>query len=205
MSIFNRVILILLGLTVAYCIYGISHFKWMYHAVEHPKADFQIMGDENADVTFVEFLNYGCVYCKQLDPIITEMLEVRPDIRYIARPVMFTETDEDNVTKLIMAAGLQGKFWEMHKAVLNYPEVAIPNDFIKETANLYGLDYAQMVEDANSKRVKKFLDNNLTALDHAAINSVPSFVVNGKIYIVDDNGIPNLKQLLSIISDAENK
>ena len=39
-----------------------------------------------------------------------------------------------------MAAGLQGKFKEMHEAILEYPEMSVPDSFIEETAALYGID-----------------------------------------------------------------
>lgn len=222
MSIFYRIIIILLVITAGYSLYGIGHFKWMYHRVDHPKADFQISGNLQSDLTLIEFINYNCGYCRQLNPVVKELLEVRKDIRYITRPVSFkifeqegeqeenTEGEqqqpkeiEDKITKMIFAAGLQGKFWELHDAILGHPDLEIPDGFIQETATLYGLDYDQMAKDAEDKKVQKIMDENLAVFDHIGLYSVPSFMMNGKIYSITDENLPDLKKLLDFIVSAE--
>lgn len=221
MSIFYRIIVILLIIAAGYSLYGIGHFKWMYYRVDHPKADFQIGSNPQADLTLIEFINYNCGYCRQLHPVVKELLDVRKDVRYIVRPISFKifEEDkeaekiegqdkkykeiEDNTTKMVIAAGLQGKFWEIHNAILEYPDLELPEDFIQETANLYGLDYDQLVKDAESKKVQKIIDENIAVFDHVGLYSVPSFMMNGKIYSVTDENLPDLKKLLDFIVSAE--
>ncbi len=222
MSIFYRIVIILLVLAAGYSLYGIGHFKWMYHRVDHPKAAFQIGGNLESNLTLIEFLNYNCGYCRQLNPVIKEVLSIRKDIRYIARPISFkifvqeedqkdsTDSEkpepkeiEDKITKMVFAAGLQGKFWELHDAVLEHPDTDIPEDFIQETANLYGLDYDRLVKDAESKKVQKIIEENIATFDHVGLYSVPSFMINGKIYSVTDENLPDLKKFLDLIASAE--
>ncbi len=200
MSIFYRIIIVLLILAAGYSLFGIGHFKWMYYKLDHPKAEFLISGDENATTTLVEFISYDCGYCKELHPVIQELLSIRKDIRYITRPVLFEGVPSTDLSKTVIAAGLQGKFKEIHDSFLEYPEKEIPDSFIKETAELYGIDYDKMMEDSQGKKVKKILADNMSAFDHANIPSVPSFTINGQIYVVNDEKIPTLKQLLEIIS-----
>lgn len=183
--------------------FGILHFKWMYHSVNNPKANFQITGNQNADITLVEFISYSCEYCRQVHPAVKEALEIRKDIRYIARPLAFGQENSQRLTRIVLAAGLQGKFWELHDAFLEYPETEIPDEFIEETALLYGLDYKKLIEDSESKKVRKMAENNMAALEHAGIKSVPSFVIGGRIYVIGNSGVPDLKQLLEIIAQAE--
>ena len=202
MSIFYRIVIVLLILAASYSLFGIVHFKWMRHSVDNPKAVFQITGNQKASVTLVEFINYTCGYCKELHPTVEEALDIRKDIRYIVRPVVFDEDTAEKITHIVMAAGFQKKFWEMHKAVLEYPEIEIPDDFIQETALLYGLDYDLLIKDSQSKKVKKLVQNNLAAFEHAGARSVPSFMIQGQIFMVTNEGLPDLKQLLTMISNA---
>lgn len=212
MSIFYRIIIVLLIIAAGYSLVGIGHFKWMYHRVNNPSADFQVSGNEQASLTLVEFLNYNCGYCKQLHPSVKELLSIRKDIRYIARPISFTvfydedgeeQEMDDKVTKMVIAAGLQGKFQEMHDAVLEHPDIELPEGFIEETANLYGLDYDQLVKDSEGKKVQKIIKENLKAFNHTGLYSVPSFMIDDEFYIITDENLPDLKQLLTMVKNAE--
>lgn len=198
-----RIIVALLILALGYDLYYLGQFKWMYHNVQNPKAEFLVSGDVSSDITFVEFVNYGCSYCKKLHPTIKELQQVRKDIRYIARPVAFEGYDKEKITYIAIAAGMQGKFNEMHEAFLEYPEDAILDNFIEETALLYGIDYDRLIKDSKGKEVSKILDNNLSALESAGITSVPSLMIENKIYIATDSGLPDLKQLLNIVADIK--
>lgn len=212
MSIFYRIIIIILILAAGYSLYGIFHFQRMYYKASNPHAEFQIAGNQQSDVTLIEFMNYGCGYCKQLNPVVKELLEVRKDIRYIARPISFKifEGEEgkevevkDKLTKIAFAAGLQGKFWEMHDALLEYPETQIPDSFIEETALLYGLDYDRLIKDSDGKEVQKIIGENISTFDHIGLYSVPAFMIKDKIYVITEENLPDLKQLLDMIATAE--
>ena len=215
MSIFYRIIVILLILAAGYTLYGIGHFKWMYHRVHNPKAQFQIAGNTQAELTLVEFTNYYCGFCKVLAPVYREVVQIRKDIRFITRPIKFsfpateetedgqTEPFEDTYTAMVIAAGLQGKFWEMHAAVLEYPSVEIPDDFFEETATIYDIDYDQMVADSQSKEVQEIIKENYSAFEHTGITSVPAFMFNGQIFIITEQEQIDLKTILNMITEAE--
>jgi predicted DsbA family dithiol-disulfide isomerase len=136
--------------------------------------------------------------------VIEELKQVRKDVRFIIRPIPFQEVAEEKAPYIAIAAGFQGKFEEFNKAFLEYPEEKIPDDFIKETAELYGLDYDQLIKDSEGEKVEDILTHGMNAMQHAAINSVPSFIIKNKIYIVTNDGIPDLKQLLNIIPTSKN-
>jgi len=200
---FYRIVIIFIALIGLYSLIGIGNFKWMHHNLVSPRADFQITGDVTSDLVVVEFLNYSCTFCKELHPTIKELLELRKDIKYIVRPVAFGDEEMTRTNDLVLAAGLQDKFWEMHNAVLEYPEIEVPVSFIEETAGLFGLDFDQMVQDSTDDIVQKIAENNNNALDQARINSVPSFIVGGDVHLVTDENLPDLKDLLDMINQSQ--
>ncbi|MAZ75968.1 MAG: hypothetical protein CMH31_01550 [Micavibrio sp.] len=204
-TFFYRAYLVLLALLSLYAIVGIAHFKWLYISIDEPKAEFLIKPatvPSAKQVTIIEFLDYSCQYCKEVNPNVEELLRIRKDIRYIVRPVAFDEEISEPILRHVLAAGLQGKFWEMHKAVLEYPENTVSQDFFKETAELYGLDIEKFLSDAQSKQVEKIIDDNLNAVFHAGIPSTPSFLVGNKIYVPSDS-IPTLVDLINMVQQGE--
>lgn len=204
MSYFYKFCVLILILAAGYTLFGIGAYKWVHHTVKNPKAEFLVSGNKQGNETLVEFMNYGCGYCKEIHPTLIELKEVRNDLRYVIQPVLLNIPEMDKPTRLAVAAGLQGKFDEMHQAFLEYPESPIPDDFIEETANLYGIDYDQMVTDAAEKKVQKILDHGFNAIENMSIYSIPSFVFKNKIYIVSEENLPDLKQMLEFVSPENN-
>lgn len=176
----------------------------MHHSVKNPKAEFLVSGNLDGDLTLIEFMNHGCGYCKDIYPVISELKEVRKDLRFVVYPILLNNEDMDKPTRLSIAAGLQGKFEEMNQAFLEYPETEVPDDFVEETANLYGLNYEQLVMDARGEKVEEILEDNFGAIEGANIYSVPSFMFKNKIYVVTENNLPDLKQMLEFVSPENN-
>ena len=198
-----RTYLILLGLLALYAIAGIAHFKWLYIKADKPAASFLIQEAQKPTtqtVTLIEFIDY--TYCKEMNPTVEELLRIRKDVRYIARPVEFDVEVSEPILRHVLAAGLQGKFWEMHKAVLEYPEREIPETFFEETAALYGLDLQKFKADVISSKVDEIMEDNLNALLHAGIQVTPSFLIENKVY-VPGNAMPTLVDLINMIQEGE--
>ena len=204
MSYFYKFCVFILVLAAGYTIFGIGAYKWVHYSVNNPNADFLVSGNTQNDETLIEFMNYGCGYCKEIHPTLLELKEVRKDLRYVIYPILLNNPEMDKPTRLAVAAGLQGKFDDIHRAFLEYPESPIPDDFIEETANLYGIDYDQMVADADGKKVQKILDHGFKAIDNMGIYSIPSFVFKNKIYIINEDNLPDLKQMINFVSPENN-
>lgn len=200
---FFRIVLVLLILPLLYVSYTIVHFKWIFHDIETTKVGFLEQGNTDSNIVMVEFLSYGCGYCRDINPTIKELIEKRPDVKYITRPVLFGEEDLHRTTRIIMAAGLQDKFWELHNAVMEYPTEDIPDSFIEETAALYDINFEQLIKDAESDVIVKAAEHNTRAVENAGINSVPSFVVGKNIYQVTADKLPELQDLLNLLPSSE--
>ncbi len=199
-TIFYHAYLTLLALIAVYAISGIVLFKSVIETINNP-ASFQVTGDLKSDITVVEFLNYSCQFCKAIHPTVKELLEVRKDIRYIARPIPFESDPSIRLTKIAMAAGLQGKFWEMHNAILENPNVFIDDAFIEETSILYDIDYAKLSEDIESDEVKKLIKENEEAIANSGVEYIPIFMVGTKIYLMGEE-LPTLTDLIEMVNEA---
>ena len=204
-TIIFRAYMALLALLAIYAIVGTVHFKLLYLNVDQPKAEFLIKEPKTptaTPITVIEFLDYTCQYCKELNPAVEELLTIRKDIRYIARPVSFNRETSEPILRHVLAAGLQGKFWEMHKAALEYPESIIPLEFFEQTASLYGLNVEKFLEDVQSKQVDAIVKDNLDTLFHAGVQATPSFLIGTKIYYPNDS-TPTLVDLINMVQKGE--
>jgi|GEM_PF-1535668 len=199
----------LVALAALYSLAGIAVLKWDNYKAEHPKAEFLVMDHGTNTLTITDFTNYTCGYCKEMHSVIKETLSLQKNIRYISRPILLElNIPEDQrqkpvaLEKLALAAGLQNKFQEMHDMFMEYPKNLIPEELLQETAELYGINYQKMVEDAKSDKIQKYLDNNFDNMISIKVESIPSYVVNNNIYTVG-NTRPDLKTFLSMIENEK--
>lgn len=161
---------------------------------------FQTKGDENAPVTIMEFTDYSCSYCRKIHPVIQEVLEATDDIHYIARPIGPLGEKSKIHAKLALAAGKQGKFWEMHNAFLSR-KGPIHDNFIRKTAFDNGLDVKQLYKDAESTEIQTFLDKNTQSASILGIQYIPALMINKDIYF-PENGETKPADLLRVINNA---
>lgn len=85
--------------------------------------DFTRFGGATSSASIVLFGNYACKACTEMDKVIREVVpKYRGMIRYVWRDLP-KENDQPTMNAAIFAncAGVQGKFWPVHDALLNAP------------------------------------------------------------------------------------
>ncbi len=81
--------------------------------------------------------------------------------------------------KASVAAGKQGKFWEMHDIIfLNLSTLG--NDKYKEFAGQIGLDVPRFEKDMNSPEVQAIVDKDAADGRAADVSGTPTFFIGGK-------------------------
>jgi protein-disulfide isomerase len=81
--------------------------------------------------------------------------------------------------KAAVAAGKQGKFWEMHDIIFqNMRELG--GDKLKEYAGRIGLDVARWEKDVASPEVQQEVEQDMAVARRAEVSGTPTFFVNGK-------------------------
>ena len=77
-----------------------------------------------------------------------------------------------------LAAGEQGKFWEMHDALFNNQRSLSPT-FYEEQAEKLGLDVDKFKKDMESEAIQKQIDEDVKLAGKHGISGTPGFFVNG--------------------------
>lgn len=85
--------------------------------------DASSMGDPNAPVTLIEYMDYTCLYCaryaRQTLPKLIEHYVRSGRVRLIARefPIPNLHPQATSVSLAALCAGAQGAYWEMHDQI----------------------------------------------------------------------------------------
>lgn len=180
-AILFKAFIVVLVLAAAYALFEIYRFSAMTNGVQNTRAEFAVQGPAKPSVTMVEFLDYNCNFCRDLHPAVKDFLAIRKDVRYIARPIAVLGEESEKLARIALAAGLQGKFWEMNDAFLS-SKGTIDDKFLRETAALYDIDYDRMMADADGKDVRRMFDDNVKDADRAAVYSTPTVII-GRTYV----------------------
>lgn len=138
-------------------------------------------GPEDAPVTFIEYTDYQCPFCKRVQPTLKSLLESYPDkIRFAVmnNPLSFHK----NALPAAMAAraaGKQGKFWEMHYLLFENSRALDDANLVKYAEKI-GLDLEKFNVDRKDEKLKaEILKEQQQGVKNNA-SGTPAFFINGK-------------------------
>ncbi|HEY2387521.1 MAG TPA: thioredoxin domain-containing protein [Candidatus Binatia bacterium] len=143
--------------------------------------DSAVRGPEHAPVTLVEFSDFQCPYCAQATTLVEQVLRAYPrDVNFVYKnfPLPMHQHAAD-AARAALAAGRQGKFWEMHDELFRH-YAALDPETIRGIAGQIGLDMARFRADLASPEVAKQLDTEIRQGKVAGVNGTPSFFINNR-------------------------
>lgn len=146
------------------------------------------LGSATAPLTMVEFTDYQCPYCRRFQaevwPKIKSHYIDTGKLRYIARDLpLEIHAAAAPAAEAAHCAGEQGKFWEMHAALLG-GAADLGDGGIDRRARALGLDMARFDECVARHRYARVIAAHAEQADAVGINGTPGFVV-GRV----ENGV----------------
>ena len=140
-----------------------------------------IKGNPNAAVTIVEFSDFQCPFCSRVNPTLKQVFDTYGDqVRVVFKhnPLSFHK-DAPLASEAALAAGAQGKFWEMHDKLFANQR-ALKRENLDAYAMELGLNVAQFKADLDSHKFKAQVDADLAQAAKLGVRGTPNFFVNGK-------------------------
>jgi protein-disulfide isomerase len=138
------------------------------------------VGSEKGDVTVVEFFDYNCGYCKRaLGPLI-KLVEKDPKVKVVFKELPILSRGSVEATQVALAAKLQGKYWEAHRALLAARGQLDKASSLRVVEKL-GLDMAKLRKDMDSPAVKAEIDRVKTLAEKMGIRGTPYFLVGDRM------------------------
>ncbi len=163
------------------------------------------LGDKNSKVMIVEYADYQCPGCAGFAPILKAAIaDYKDDVLFIFRnyPLSY-HPNAKMAASSALAAGLQGKFWEMHYKIYenqqSWSELGIGarTDYFVNLAKSLKLDTSKFKQDVASEEVSQKIAFDQALAGKAAVEATPTLFIDGKIVDLEtSNTVDGLKKLI---------
>lgn len=150
----------------------------LFSTVQAPK-----FGDAAGDITIVEFLDYQCGHCKQMSPVIGELLKADPKVQIVIRGLPIFGDASKSATKAVIASFKQGtdKFVKFHDGLLTTTN-PLNDKNIFDIAKKTGLNVAKLKKDMASKEVDDQIAENFRLAKEIGLMGTPAFILGNRDY-----------------------
>ena len=147
-------------------------------ALVNNPADYSI-GPADAPVTVVEFFDYRCGYCKRsADWAISLPEKYNNQVRVVFKEFPILSTESEKAALAAIAAGKQGKYVEMHMALMELDNGSgFGPEQIDAAAESAGVDVARMRADMSSLDVQKTVADSKSLARTLGMTGTPNFIV----------------------------
>ena len=137
-------------------------------------------GSTHAAVTIVEFSDFECPFCKQVQSVLTQTLESYGRTVRLVFKHLPLEGHRNSLpaARAAYCAAEQDRFWQFHDAVFAAGNLSPP--VFEQIASDLGLGLPKFQECVASERSRAAVIKDIEAARLLRIESTPSFVVNGK-------------------------
>ncbi len=149
----------------------------------------QTEGSPSAKVSIIEYGDFECPACGYIAPIVKQVVANYGDkILFVFRNYPLPQHPDAKIAaQAAEAAGLQGKYWQMHDMLYDKQNdwtTAAPADVVSKFFDGYassiGINVTQFDKDINSSQVAKKVANDTASGTAASIDHTPTFFVNLK-------------------------
>ncbi len=145
----------------------------------------QTLGNEDAKVLLVEFMDPACETCAAFSPIVKKMMADNPGkIKLVLRYAPFHD-GADYFVKILEAAKNQGKYWETLKVMFDSQSVWASHhnpqpQKIWQFLPKAGLDIDRIKQDMNDPEIANRSEKDIADAKTLNVRKTPGFFVNGK-------------------------
>ncbi len=157
-------------------------------------------GNPRGDVSLVEFFDYRCPYCKQVEPALEALLGADRQLRFVYKEFPVLGPDSVTAARAALASRQQGKYDALHRALMGM-KGQIDEAAVFKVANSAGLDIERLKHDMEAPEIDRILKANLALAEALDIRGTPGFVIGSEIV----PGAISLDALKGLIAAARKK
>ena len=119
-----------------------------------------VKGNPQGSVTVVEFFDVRCGYCRQMEPVMAELLKRDGGVRLVLKDLPVLGPNSILASRALLSAQRQGKYAQLHDALLAL-QSDTPEPVLQAEAERLGLDWARLRRDMDDPAVQARIDHNL--------------------------------------------
>ena len=149
---------------------------------EVPLNETPVRGPENAAVRIVEFADYECPYCQQMQPALDKLeSEYKGKVLFAFKDLPLPmHPHAQKAAEAARCAGAQGKYWEYHDRLFQAKQLEVAQ--LKEGARALNLDGKAFDECLDSGKQADAVKAQANQANNLQLTGTPSFFINGRFY-----------------------
>lgn len=137
-------------------------------------------GNPKGNVSLVEFFDYRCPYCKQVEPALESLLRQDTQLRIVYKEFPVLGPVSVTAAHAALAAQKQGKYAAFHRAMMAL-KGQIDDAAVYAVANSVGLDVERLKREMRAPDIDQQIKANLALADTLDITGTPGFIVGDQI------------------------
>ncbi|HKC36310.1 MAG TPA: DsbA family protein [Chitinophagaceae bacterium] len=152
--------------------------------IPHVSKNDHVQGNSTAQIELVEYGDYQCPHCGKAYTIVKYIQsELGDSLKFVFRNFPLKKVHPLAMTAAIAseAAGLQGRFWEMHDLLFENQIKLTPNNILI-FAERMGLEMADFKNDLTSHELESKVLSDFESGLRSGVNATPTFFINGDKY-----------------------
>jgi len=155
-----------------------------------------VLGNPNGNVTFVEFFDYNCGYCKRaMDDMLT-LLKDDSKLKVVLKEFPVLGPGSIEAAQVAVAVRMQDKtgkkYLEFHQKLLGSRGQADRARALAVAKDI-GLDMGRLDKDLTSPEVEATLEESFKLAEALGLNGTPSYVIGDDV-VIGAVGLDTLKQ-----------
>jgi protein-disulfide isomerase len=158
------------------------------------------LGNKDGDVTFVEFFDYNCGYCKRAMADMLDLMKADPKLKVVLKEFPVLSQGSVEAAQVAVAVRMQDptgkKYLDFHQKLLG-GRGAADKARAMAVAKEVGLDMARLEKDMAGPEAKATIEENFKLAEAMGMNGTPSYVI-GKQVVIGAVGLENLKEKIGI-------
>lgn len=161
--------------------------------------DQVVLGNPKGDVTFVEFFDYNCGYCKRALSDMLTLMSSDPELRVVLKEFPVLGPASVEAARVAVAVRMQDKtgkkYLEFHQKLLGSRGHADGARALA-VANEIGMDMERIQQDMKSGNVEKTLKQDFGLAEALGLNGTPSYVIGDDV-VIGAVGLAALKEKIN--------
>jgi protein-disulfide isomerase len=141
------------------------------------QASDPVGGNAKGKVTLVEFFDYQCPHCVDMEPAIQATLKANPDLRIVYKEFPIRGDASLMAAKAALAAQKQGKYVEMHDDMMKNART-LNAQKIDQLAKARGLDMKKFKADMESPEVAATIKTNYKLAQDLMLFGTPALFIS---------------------------
>lgn len=159
-----------------------------------------MLGNKDGDVTFVEFFDYNCGYCKRAMSDMLDLMKSDPKLKVVLKEFPVLSQGSVEAAQVAVAVRMQDptgkKYLEFHQKLLGGRGAADKARALAVAKDV-GLDMSKLEKDMASPEVKATIEENFKLAESMGMNGTPSYVI-GKQVVIGAVGVDSLKEKIGV-------